>query len=227
MFCRQCGTQIPDDSQFCSVCGTRIVIYDATKNVNEAEVRHSGGNNDILRTWNIRTWNSDDALLFLIGSGFIVLMLTHTSWGKGRESGIVILLLVIFLIFVAFTDKGWTIPVRVAWVFGCWICHSLLSLAVAFILGPTLPTDHVESFIPLIAAIPFVIWGTYRSKTFHVEQRPEGEATIPSKEKKDPETVKQEFKYFICCPSCDRKLYIPENLIEVTCKYCGTSFHAL
>lgn len=87
----------------------------------------------------------------------------------GQESGFIIMTMMIFAIWAACTDRGWSIPIRIVWVIGIWIIHTLLSLPIAFMLLPlsySLGAHLVDRGISLFAALPLVVWAMSRSKYF-------------------------------------------------------------
>jgi len=87
----------------------------------------------------------------------------------GQESGFIIMTMMIFAIWAACTDRGWSIPIRIVWVIGIWIIHTLLSLPIAFMLLPlaySIGSHLVDRGISLFAALPLVVWAMSRSKYF-------------------------------------------------------------
>jgi len=98
----------------------------------------------------------------VIGSGIIARIYE-------QESGFIIMTMMIFAIWAACTDRGWSIPIRILWVFGIWIIHTLLSLSIALILLPlaySVRPHLVDRGISLFAALPLVVWAMSRSKYF-------------------------------------------------------------
>jgi hypothetical protein len=87
----------------------------------------------------------------------------------GQESGFIIMTMMIFAIWAACTDRGWSIPIRIVWVIGIWIIHTLLSLPIAFMLLTlvySVEPHLVDRGISLFAALPLVVWAMSRSKYF-------------------------------------------------------------
>jgi hypothetical protein len=98
----------------------------------------------------------------IIGAGVIARI-------YGQESGFTIMTMMIFAIWAACTDRGWSIPIRIVWIFGIWIIHTLLSLPIAFMLLPfahSVGPHLVDRGISLFAALPLVVWAMSRSKYF-------------------------------------------------------------
>lgn len=87
----------------------------------------------------------------------------------GQESGFIIMTMMIFTIWAACTDRGWSIPIRIVWVIGIWFIHAMLSPPIAFILFPLahfVGLNLVDRGISLFAALPLIIWAMSRSKYF-------------------------------------------------------------
>jgi len=98
----------------------------------------------------------------IIGAGVIARI-------YGQESGFIIMTMMIFAIWAACTDRGWSIPMCIVWVIGIWVIHALLSVPIAFILlvpAYSVEPHLVDRGISLFAALPLVVWAMYRSKYF-------------------------------------------------------------
>jgi hypothetical protein len=100
-----------------------------------------------------------------VGAGIIA----RTGGTYSVESGFIILIMLMFAIFAAITDKGWNIYKRIIWVIGLWIIHALLMLPASLIATLVSKPHLVERTTSLLAAIPLVIWSMRRSK-FFIEQ---------------------------------------------------------
>ena len=96
-----------------------------------------------------------------VGEGIIA-----RSGGGSVEGGFIILIMLIFSIFAAYTDRGWSIPKRIFWVIGVWIIQSLLILPAGLIAVLISKPYLVDRAASLFAAFPLVIWGMRRSKFF-------------------------------------------------------------
>ena len=100
----------------------------------------------------------------IIGAGVIARI-----YGQESESGFIIMTMMIFAIWAACTDRGWSIPMRIVWVVGVWIFHALLSFPSAFIvvlLVSSVRPDLSHRGTALFAALPLVVWAMSRSKYF-------------------------------------------------------------
>lgn len=82
------------------------------------------------------------------------------------ESGFIIMIMLIFSIFAAFTDRGWKIPIRILWVIGVWIIHAFLVIPAGLIAVLISKPHLAERAASLLAAFPLVIWAMRRSKFF-------------------------------------------------------------
>ena len=85
---------------------------------------------------------------------------------ESTEAGFIILIMLIFAIFAACTDREWSIPTRIFWLIGIWIIHAFLMIPAAFIAVLISKPHLVERTTSLLAAFPLVIWAMSRSKFF-------------------------------------------------------------
>jgi hypothetical protein len=86
---------------------------------------------------------------------------------EGLSGGFIVLIMLIYALFAAFTDRGWKIYIRILWVIGIWIMQAILLIPVIFTAGYLLALFGLANLgTPILAALPFVIWAMYRSKFF-------------------------------------------------------------
>ncbi|MCK4797995.1 MAG: tetratricopeptide repeat protein [Spirochaetes bacterium] len=103
-----------------------------------------------------------------IGAGVIA----QSGGSYGAENGFIIMTMLIFAVWAAFTDRSWSIPKRIIWVFGVWIVQAILIIPVMLILIILLADyfsvrpDLFERAGNLLAAFPLVVWAMWRSKFF-------------------------------------------------------------
>ena len=101
-------------------------------------------------------------LVSTTGAGIIA----RSGGSYSQESGFVILVMLIFAILAACTDRNWSVPVRIFWVIGIWIIHALLMIP-ASLIATLISLPHLaERITSLLAAFPLVIWAMRRSKFF-------------------------------------------------------------
>ncbi|MFH1045522.1 MAG: hypothetical protein V1727_00975 [Candidatus Omnitrophota bacterium] len=110
-----------------------------------------------------------------LGSGLVLFWFISTA-GAGiiarsggsydQESGFIILIMLIFAILTACTDRNWSISKRIFWVIGVWIIHAFLIIPTGLIAVLISKPHLVERTTSLLAAFPLVIWAMRRSKFF-------------------------------------------------------------
>jgi len=106
-------------------------------------------------------------IIFLIISIIVGLILESIREGAGE--GAIVLIMLIYALFAAFTDRSWKIYIRILWVIGVWIMEAILLIPIIFTAGYLLgPLGLANIGIPILAALPLVIWAMRRS-TFFVE----------------------------------------------------------
>ncbi len=158
MNCPKCGISNRDNDKVCRKCGSSLETYVPT------DVKGT--------TWKwrpVRWWVALIAfwLISTIGAGIVA----RIYGSYEADNGFIILVMLIFACFSAFTDRSWSIPIRIVWVVGIWVIHGLLSAPIAL---PIVMLWHYTSARPelanrgasLFAAFPLVIWALRRSKFF-------------------------------------------------------------
>lgn len=101
-------------------------------------------------------------LISTVGAGIIV----RSGNSDSQASGFIVLTMLIFAIFAACTDRGWSIPKRIFWVIGVWIIHAFLIIPAGFIAAFISRPHLLDRAASLFAAFPLVIWAMRRSKFF-------------------------------------------------------------
>lgn len=182
MFCSNCGKKVDDNDVFCNQCGARQVQL--TKEIKEAETTENelfdegkSSYNKWIRAvsdnwkWKPYRWWIGLIIFWLFsttGAGVIA----RSGGSYGDESGFIIFTMLIFAVLGAFTDRSWSIPKRVIWVFGVWILQAILIFPVMFILLISFSDyfsvrpDLFDRAGNLFAAFPLVFWAMWRSKFF-------------------------------------------------------------
>ena len=111
----------------------------------------------------VRWWAG--LIIFLIISIIVGLILESIKEGAGE--GAIVLIMLIYALFAAFTDRSWKIYIRILWVIGVWIMEAILLIPIIFTAGYLLgPLGLANIGIPIFAALPLVIWAMRRSKFF-------------------------------------------------------------
>lgn len=123
--------------------------------------------NESMRNWKWKPKRWWIGLIFFwfistVGAGIVA----RTGGSYGQESGFIIMIMLIFAIWAACTDRAWSIPIRVVWVIGVWIIHAFLIIPAGLIATLISKTHLVERTTSLLAAFPLVIWAMRRSKFF-------------------------------------------------------------
>jgi hypothetical protein len=103
-------------------------------------------------------------LISTVGAGIIARGGDANTYSQ--ESGFVILVMMIFAIFAACTDRNWSIPKRMFWIIGVWIIQAVLQTPASLIAGLISKSHLVERTSSLLACIPLVVWAMHRSKFF-------------------------------------------------------------
>ena len=122
--------------------------------------------NEITEKWRPKRWWIALIIFWLVsttGAGII----DRAEGNDELGSGFIILIMLLFAIFAAITDKGWNIYKRIIWVPGVWILHIFLTIPaslITFFIPP--PPYLADRSAYLIAAIPLVICSMRRSKFF-------------------------------------------------------------
>ncbi|MBU2541344.1 MAG: hypothetical protein KJ593_05550 [Candidatus Omnitrophica bacterium] len=101
-------------------------------------------------------------LISTVGAGIIA----RSGGSYSHESGFTILIMLIFAILAACTDRGWSIPKRIFWIIGIWIIHAFLMIPASLIAVLISKPYLAERTTSLLAAFPLVIWAMHRSKFF-------------------------------------------------------------
>ena len=115
--------------------------------------------------WKPRRWWLGLTLFWFIstvGAGIIA----RSGGSDSQESGFIIVIMLIFAILAACTDRNWSIPKRILWVIGVWIIHAFLIIPVGLIAVLISKPHLAERTTSLLAAFPLVIWAMRRSKFF-------------------------------------------------------------
>ncbi len=115
--------------------------------------------------WKPRRWWLGLILFWFIstvGAGIIA----RSGGSDSQESGFIIVIMLIFAILAACTDRNWRIPKRIFWVIGVWIIHAFLIIPAGLIAVLISKPHLVERTTSLLAAFPLVIWAMRRSKFF-------------------------------------------------------------
>lgn len=100
-----------------------------------------------------------------VGAGIIAR--SGNPYTYSQESGFIVMIMMIFAIFAACTDRNWSIPKRIFWVIGVWITQAFLQIPAFLIAGLCSAKPHlVDRGVSLLAAFPLVIWAMRRSKFF-------------------------------------------------------------
>lgn len=156
MNCPKCGISNRDDDKACRKCGSFLETYMPT------------GVEGTTWKWKpVRWWVALIAfwLISTIGAGIVA----RIYGSYEGDNGFIILVMLIFACLSAFTDRSWSIPIRIVWVVGIWFIHGLLSAPIAFTIGMLMYSVRPELAnrgVSLLAAFPLVIWALRRSKFF-------------------------------------------------------------
>ena len=157
MNCPKCGISNRDDDKVCRKCGSSLETYVPA----DAKVT----------TWKwkpVRWWVALIAfwLISTIGAGILV----RVNGSYEGDAGFIILVMLIFACLSAFTDRSWSIQIRIVWVLGIWVMHALLSAPMTYIIGVLIYSsgrpELANRGISLLAAFPLVVWALRRSKLF-------------------------------------------------------------
>lgn len=90
MFCRKCGSQIPDDSIFCLKCGTKVEVFES--NVQQEQVKESGM---------IVSEETDDAF-----NRIETPAATENKKAAYRIYGVIVAVFIIMIIVIVFGNSG-------------------------------------------------------------------------------------------------------------------------
>lgn len=158
MNCPKCGISNRDDDKACRKCGSSLEVYVPT------DVKGT--------TWKwrpVRWWVALIAfwLISTIGAGILV----RIYGSYEADSGFIGLVMLIFVCFCAFTDRGSRIPTRIVWVIGIWVTHSLLSslISVPIVMlfyYTSARLELVNRAASFSVAFPIVVWALRRSNLF-------------------------------------------------------------
>ena len=123
--------------------------------------------NENMRNWK---WKPKRWLIWLISFWFISTIgagiIARTGGSYEEESGFIIIIMLIFAIWAAFTDRDWSISRRIFWVIAVWIIHGFLLVPMGIIAVLISKPHLVERTTSLLAAVPLVIWAMQRSRFF-------------------------------------------------------------
>lgn len=114
----------------------------------------------------------------MIGAGIIARVGAHA----GRESGWIILLMVVLVSICMVTERGqWKVWQRIGFVFLAWMAHAILTIPVALGIGPLLLLGDrvalVDRGVSFVATVPIVVFAMRRSRLFVRAQRDEHTTT--------------------------------------------------
>ena len=141
----------------CPKCGSSLETYVPT-----------GVERTTWRWKPVRWWVASIAfwLISIIGAGIVARI--HGSYEA--DGTVVILIMLVFACFAAFSDRSWSIPIRIVWVLGIWLIFAVLSHPIALIIVPLVDSsprpELADRVVSLLAAFPLVVWALRRSKFF-------------------------------------------------------------
>lgn len=117
--------------------------------------------------WKPKRWWLGLILFWFISTGGAgIIARSGGFYSETHAGGFIGLIMLIFAIFAACTDRNWSIPKRIFWVIGIYIMYFLLEIPACLIAGLISKPHLVERTTSLLACIPLVIWVMRRSKFF-------------------------------------------------------------
>lgn len=158
MNCPKCGISNSNDDKVCRKCGCSLETYVPT-----------GVERTTWKWKPVRWWVALIAfwLISTIGAGIVV----RIYGSYEGDYGFIGLVMLGFACFAAFTDRSWSIPIRIVWVVGIWVMHGLLIAPIAppiiwLMYYTSGRPELVDRGVSFFAALPLVIWALRRSKFF-------------------------------------------------------------